>query len=121
MSSSSSSAADSPSFAMSSPVAVIPEETSENHVKTPGNDCSDEFLSPKLKLTPDELVKRQRMQQKLWRVKNPERTKELQKRYNDKPHVKQLKLDWSRRHREEINERRRQKYAAEKMAKLDFC
>ena len=62
-----------------------------------------------LQLTAEELVARQRLQQKLWREVNPERVKGYYLKHKARPEHLERVRQWKSAHREEINSRVREK------------
>ena len=67
-----------------------------------------------LHLSADDLVTRQREKQRVWRQANPDKCKEYGVRHNARPEVKARKRVWQLDNKDEINRRKREKYALDR-------
>ena len=72
-----------------------------------------------LHLSPEELMARHRMQQKLWRANHPEAVKEYHRKYHAKPEIQERRTAWQRDNKEKRNARRRELYQLKKETVMD--
>ena len=63
-----------------------------------------------LHLPAEEIIARNKANQKQWRIDHPERCAAFHRKYNANPEVSARKLEWARVHKDEINERKRHQY-----------
>lgn len=67
-----------------------------------------------LHLSAEELVTRQREKQRVWRQANPDKCKAYGVIHNARPEVKARKRVWQLDNKDEINRRKREKYALDR-------
>jgi len=68
-----------------------------------------------LGLSPEELILRQKEQQRQWRLNHPEKIREFHKKHNSKPETAARKAEWYRQNADTVNEKRRARYKEKRL------